>query len=201
MLYYFIYMKKIIFILSIISSINIYAQKGSSQFSLFGGFEHFPELKCRNGYNVGIEFKHYLNNRIYALANFHAGVNDGTKNESYTRDEIDYNFDLSNSVRDYMLGFGIGGDLLHINRHKIYMQGTVGIGSSEQYEDGITLSPGGAYDIVKTYEEKSTRFAISASAGYDYQLTDWLSIGVNYTGWQIGYEYKNSANIKLGITF
>lgn len=75
-------MKKIIFILSILSSINIYAQKGSSQFSLFGGFEHFPELKCRNGYNVGIEFKHYLNNRIYALANFHAGVNDGTKKKS-----------------------------------------------------------------------------------------------------------------------
>ena len=194
-------MKNILLIIAIAISTNIYAQKGSSQFSLFGGFEHFPELKCRNGYNVGVEFKHYLNNRVYALANFHAGVNDGTKNVSYTRDEIDYNFDLSNSVRDYMLGFGIGGDLLHINRHKIYMQGTVGIGSSEQYEDGITLSPGGAYDIVKTYEEKSTRFAISASAGYDYQLTDWLSIGVNYTGWQIGYEYKNSANVKLGIIF
>lgn len=194
-------MKKILLIIAIAISTNIYAQKGSSQFSLFGGFEHFPELKCRNGYNVGVEFKHYLNNRVYALANFHAGVNDGTKNVSYTRDEIDYNFDLSNSVRDYMLGFGIGGDLLHINRHKIYMQGTVGIGSSEQYEDGITLSPGGAYDIVKTYEEKSTRFAISASAGYDYQLTDRLSIGVNYTGWQIGYEYKNSANVKLGIIF
>lgn len=195
------FMKKILLIIAIAISTNIYAQKGSSQFSLFGGFEHFPELKCRNGYNVGVEFKHYLNNRVYALANFHAGVNDGTKNVSYTRDEIDYNFDLSNSVRDYMIGFGIGGDLLHINRHKIYMQGTVGIGSSEQYEDGITLSPGGAYDIVKTYEEKSTRFAISASAGYDYQLTDWLSIGVNYTGWQIGYEYKNSANVKLGIIF
>lgn len=194
-------MKKILLIIAIAISTNIYAQKGSSQFSLFGGFEHFPELKCRNGYNVGVEFKHYLNNRVYALANFHAGVNDGTKNVSYTRDEIDYNFDLSNSVRDYMIGFGIGGDLLHINRHKIYMQGTVGIGSSEQYEDGITLSPGGAYDIVKTYSEKSTRFAISASAGYDYQLTDWLSIGVNYTGWQIGYEYKNSANVKLGVIF
>ena len=54
--------------------------------------------------------------------------------------------------------------------------------------------------IGKIYE-KSTRFAISASAGYDYQLTDWLSIGVNYTGWQIGYEYKNSANVKLGVIF
>lgn len=194
-------MKKLLLIIAIAVSSNAFSQKGSSQFSFLGGYEHFPELKCRNGYNVGVEFKHYLNNRIYTLANFHAGVNDGTKNESYTRDNIDYSFDLSNSVRDYMIGFGLGGDLLHINRHKIYMQGTVGIGSSEQYEDGIILSPSGAYDMVKTYEEKSTRFAISASAGYDYQLTDWLSVGVNYTGWQIGYEFKNSANIKLGIIF
>lgn len=194
-------MKHIIFILSIFCSINIYAQKGTTCFSVFGGFEHFPELKCRNGYNIGIEFKHYINNSFYALANFHAGVNDGTKNESYTRDKINYNFNLSNSVRDYMLGFGIGADLMHINRHKIYIQGTVGIGSSERYEDKITLSPGGTYDMVKTHEEKSTRFAISVSAGYDYQLTDWLSIGVNYTGWQIGYDYKNSANIKLGVIF
>lgn len=194
-------MKKLLLIIAIAVSSNAFSQKGSSQFSFLGGYEHFPELKCRNGYNVGVEFKHYLNNRIYTLANFHAGVNDGKKNESYTRDNIDYSFDLSNSVRDYMIGFGLGGDLLHINRHKIYMQGTVGIGSSEQYEDGIILSPSGAYDMVKTYEEKSTRFAISASAGYDYQLTDWLSVGVNYTGWQIGYEFKNSANIKLGIIF
>ena len=163
-------MRKIMFILSIVSSLNIYAQKGNSQFSLFGGFEQFPELNCRYGFNVGVEFKHYLNNRIYALSNFHAGVNFGTKKESYTRNGTDYNFNLSNSVRHYMLEFGIGGDLLHINKHKIYMQGSVCIGTSEQYEDGIILYPGGDYDIdmVKTYEVKSTRFAISASAGYDY---------------------------------
>lgn len=58
-----------------------------------------------------------------------------------------------------------------------------------------------AAQLDPNIEEKSTRFAISASAGYDYQLTDWLSIGVNYTGWQIGYEYKNSANVKLGVIF
>lgn len=194
-------MKKVLFILSLMLSLNIYAQKGNSQFSFLGGYEHFPELWEGKGYNVGVEFKHYINNRIYALANFHAGVNDGSKVENYTRDDINYNFDLTNSVRDYMLGFGLGGDLLQKNRHKIYMQGTVGIGSSEQHKDGITLSPGGAYDMVKSFEEKSTRFAISASAGYDYQLTKWLIIGINYTGWQIGYEYKNSANIKLGLSF
>ena len=96
-------MKKILLIIAIAISTNIYAQKGSSQFSLFGGFEHFPELKCRNGYNVGVEFKHYLNNRVYALANFHAGVNDGTKNVSYTRDEIDYNLKSATKLFSVLL--------------------------------------------------------------------------------------------------
>ena len=194
-------MRKIILILFFILSLNNHAQKGSSQFSFFGGYEHFPELWESKGYNVGVEFKHYLNNHIYVLANFHAGINDGSKTTNYTKGDINYNFPLTNSVRDYMLGFGLGGDLLQKNRHKIYMQGTAGIGSSEQYKDGIILSPGGAYDMIKTFEEKSTRFAISVSAGYDYQLTKWLSVGANYTGWQIGYEYKNSINAKLGIKF
>ena len=42
------FMKKILLIIAIAISTNIYAQKGSSQFSLFGGFEHFPEPKIRN---------------------------------------------------------------------------------------------------------------------------------------------------------
>lgn len=171
------------------------------QFSIFGGYEHFPEMHVGKGYNVGIEYKHYMNKRFYAVANFHSGVNDGSEKAVYTNKGIDYNFDLHNSVRDYMLGFGIGVDLMHINRHKIYIQGTAGIGSSSVSKDGISTSPTGAYDIVKTHEENSVRFAVSASAGYDYQLTDWLSVGVNYTGWQIGYDYKNSVNAKLGFTF
>lgn len=193
--------RNFIFVLSLFFSLNIHAQKGSSQFSFFGGYEHFPELWEGKGYNVGVEFKHYLNNRIYALANFHAGVNGGYKNTRYVRNDVSYSFDLANTVHDYMLGFGLGGDLLQKSRHKIYVQGTVGIGTSEQSKDGIVTSLFGDYDMVKSFEEKSTRFAISASAGYDYQLTKCLSIGVCYTGWQIGYEYKNSANVKLGVTF
>ena len=197
----YMYMRKIFFILSLLLSVNLCAQKASSQFSLFGGYEHFPELWEGKGYNVGVEFKHYMNNRVYAVANFHAGINDGSKVSQYTKEDIAYNFNLSNCVRDYMLGFGIGGDLLHIKRNKLYLQSTIGIGSSEQSKDGITSSPDGNYDRVKSFEEKSTRFAISVSAGYDYQLTSWLCVGVNYTGWQIGYEYKNSVNAKLGICF
>lgn len=98
-------MRKIILILFFILSLNIHAQKGSSQFSFFGGYEHFPELWESKGYNVGVEFKHYLNNHIYVLANFHAGINDGSKTTNYTKGDINYNFPLTNSVRDYMLGF------------------------------------------------------------------------------------------------
>ena len=55
--------------------------------------------------------------------------------------------------------------------------------------------------MVKTFEEKSIRFAISATAGYDYRVNNWLKIGINYTGYQIGYEYNNSFNAKLSFIF
>lgn len=63
-----------------------------------------------------------------------------------------------------MIGGGLGADLLQKGRHKIYLQGTVGLGSSEPSKDGIGVSLIGDYDIVKLHEEKSTRFAISATA-------------------------------------
>ena len=171
------------------------------QLAVFAGYEQFPELHKRNGYDLGVEWKHYLNKRFYTLVNFHAGVNDGTEKVSYKRDGIHYNFDLNNSVRDYMLGFGAGYDLLKIKRNTIYLQASVGLGTTDEQIDGIVLSPTGAYDIVKTFTTEATRYAISVSAGYDYQLTDFLAIGVNYTGWQIGYEFKSSANAKISFCF
>ena len=144
---------------------------------------------------------HYIDNRSYVVANLHAGVNDGSKNTKYTSNEISYNVDLNNSVRDYMLGVGVGYDLLQINRNKLYIQGTVGIGSSDREKDGIVTSPGGVYDIVKTFEEKSVRYALSVSFGYDFLLTEWVAVGVNYKGWQVGYEYTNSYNGKVSFIF
>ena len=92
-------MKRITLLLFLMLSIGAYAQKettqkGINQFSVFAGYEHFPELRKGDGYNIGIEFKHYLNNRFFALANFHAGVNDAVVHESYSTNGVDYNFDL-----------------------------------------------------------------------------------------------------------
>ena len=194
-------MRRLTLLLFLMLSVGAFAQKGTNQMSIFAGYEYFPELRKGDGYNIGIEFKHYLNNRFFAVANFHAGVNDAVVHESYTRDDVQYNFDLGNSVRDYMIGFGIGADLMHIKKHKIYLQSTVGLGASEQHEEGIGQHPVFDQDIVKQFDENSVRFAISATAGYEYQVTDLFSIGVNYTGWQIGYEFKSSANVKFGFTF
>lgn len=184
-------------------SLSTFAQKGISQFALFGGYETFPELRVGKGYNVGVEFKHYMHNRFYVVGNFHAGVNNGSYDLSYTDRGKDYDFTLFNSVRDYMIGLGLGADALQIKRHKIYVQGTVGLGSSDEQKDGISLImiADEHRPTVKTNEVKVTRYAISASAGYDYQLTGWLAVGVNYTLWFIGYESKNSYNAKVSFIF
>ena len=194
-------MKKVVLLLFCSLSLSAFAQKGTSQFALFGGYEYFPEMWDGTGYDLGIEYKYYVHNRIFVLAGFHAGVNDGSKLDEYERDGISYSFNLMNSVRDYMIGLGLGGDVLHINRHKIYLQGTVGLGVSKESKDGITVAPISDFDVKKTMKEENTRFAISASAGYDYLILRWLAVGVNYTGWQIGYEYKNSVNAKLSFVF
>lgn len=196
-------MKRFIFpfIFLFLYSSFLCAQKGTSQFAVSAGYEQFPELHDGKGYNLGIEFKHYMHNRFFIVANFHSGVNDGSKPTSYTTHVTSYHFDLRNSVRDYMVGLGIGADLLQEGRHKIYVQATAGLGSSERYKDGIVTSPEEGYDRVKTFEEKSTRFAIAATAGYDFKINSWLAAGVNYTGYQVGYEYNNSFNGKLSFLF
>ena len=95
--------------------------KPRSAFSVFAGYEHFPELGKRNGYDIGVEYKNYMRKKFYFVANFHAGVNDGTKAVAYERDGINYRFDLHNSVRDYMLGIGLGYDFLQVKRHSMYV--------------------------------------------------------------------------------
>ena len=77
-------MKKIfLLLLSVFFVISAEAQKGSSQFALFAGYEHFPEMWEGKGSNVGVEYKYYVHNRFFAVANFHAGVNDASEFVEY----------------------------------------------------------------------------------------------------------------------
>lgn len=190
-------MKKITLLLLLLLSVNLYAQKGVNLFSLIAGYEGFPENHVPRGFNVGVEFKHYLNNCFYAVTNFHAGVNNGYKEVKFPVVTSVY----ENDVREYMLGIGLGADLLQIKKHKIYLQATVGMGRSEESSSITNYDKESGKQDKQTTENEFTRYAVSATAGYDYQVTKWLSLGVNYTGWKIGTEYTNSANAKIGFTF
>ena len=78
-------MKKLFLILGItLLSLSSYAQKGRSEIALFGGYEGFVELHDTKGFNVGVEYKSYFLDRFYLVANFHAGLNDGSKRAKYT---------------------------------------------------------------------------------------------------------------------
>ena len=47
------------------------------QFSILGGYEHFKN-EAQNkttGYGIGCEFKYYLLKTLYAVGNFHTGIN------------------------------------------------------------------------------------------------------------------------------
>lgn len=177
-----------------------FAQKGNNQFAVLGGYEVFKDMPNKSGYNVGAEFKHYVHNRIYAVANFHAGVNNGSETGYIPRTADSESVELTykGMTRDYMIGFGLGGDIFRCGKHKIYAQGTVGLGSSEEKRDEITnLSP----ITVTAIERTKTSYALSVSGGYDYQINNWLAAGVNYTGYRVGYSYKNSCNAKLSFIF
>lgn len=186
-------------ILGLFCSLQMYAQKGVNQFAIQGGYEAFPHLNKASGGNMSIEFKHYFDKRLFFVSNFHAGINNGDIDISYYQNGDLRDINLSNTQRDYMLGIGIGADIFQKNCHKIYVQSTVGLGSSTIRKDDFDMSS----KTVDTVEENYVRYALSVSAGYDYRLTEWMAIGINYTGYQIGhsFDFKHSCNIKLSLLF
>lgn len=170
-----------------------YAQKGEYQISIQSGYENFPRF-FNDGYNFALNFKHYVNNRMYAVANFHTGLAN-MRREGQILSNSQKHYNLDNKLRDYMLGFGIGGDISRKNRHIVYAQATAGLGTRDRKRETI-----GEDGNEVSYTSNRTTFALSFSAGYDYLLTDWFTIGINYTGYQIG-RYKNTCNLKLGVNF
>ena len=70
-------MKKLLLTTLLIFGTAIVHGQDKMQFSIIGGCEHFKKENPHNqtaGYGLGCEFKYYFYNRLYALANFHAGI-------------------------------------------------------------------------------------------------------------------------------
>jgi len=70
-------MKKLLLTTLLIFGTAIVHGQDKMQFSIIGGYEHFKKENPHNQtarYGLGCEFKYYFYNRLYALANFHAGI-------------------------------------------------------------------------------------------------------------------------------
>ena len=189
-------MKKLLFTLLLFLTSNMwgYAQKGETCFSFQGGYENFSKFIEKDGYNFALNLTHYVNNRIYAVANFHTGLSNRNYNQKLSGQNSSYEID--NKLREYMLGLGLGADIFHKKRHVIYVQSTVGLGVIDEKTENINISDWSKQRL----QDNHATFALSFTAGYDYQLNDWLTMGINYTGYQIR-SYRNSCNLKIGIIF
>lgn len=184
-------------------SLPTVAQKGISRFGIQGGYARFPEMGAPNGISAGIEYNYYVKDRIFVFGSFLTALNNGHWTTTVGRTGHFRDFRLHNEEQAYMMAFGLGGDLLQYKRHRIYMQGGLGIGSSHREKERYNaIRKGDTFEYVSITDISDiTRFAIQTTAGYEYQINHWLGLGVNYTGMFVGQNFISSVNLKTIWTF
>ena len=104
------------------------------QFSILGGYEHFKN-EAQNkttGYGIGCEFKYYLLKTLYAVGNFHTGINSEFLPRTAIAEVGEVDFSMRWKTYEYKGGIGIGNDLYCKKAHKIYVQSTFGLSKTKQ---------------------------------------------------------------------
>lgn len=188
-------------------SLNAFAQKSQSEFSLKGGYEHFPDQPFtrrpfRSGYSIGMDYKTYVNTRFFVLATFHMGKYDMYKREVYPENGIDCTFDRHKKVDEFMLGAGIGYDLFRKERHKIYVQAAFGVGFEIANDDKKKiLSEEEGYQQIYIMNNIGIDYALAASLGYDFKINDWFSCGPDISLYMIDYSFNPTFNLKATVHF
>lgn len=78
-----------------------------------GGYEHFKN-EAQNkttGYGIGCEFKYYLLKTLYAVGNFHTGINSEFLPRTAIAEVGEIDFSMRWKTYEYKGGIGIGNDL------------------------------------------------------------------------------------------
>lgn len=189
-------------IILICTALSVDAQR-RFQFSVMGGYEYFSRLSPGvrpSGGGIGAEFKYYLSDRFYSLANFHMGFYDQREMRMVEGSESQDKYLFDWTMREFNGGVGLGVDLLSTFRHIIFFQSTCGVSQvniDEPFFD--TYDP-------PTVELKDAdlkpRMAASVTLGYAHRVTDIVSFGFDYTGWWIsGVKFRHTGNVRLGFAF
>lgn len=195
-------MRKLVLLMMCIISVVTSSAQEKMQLSLSGGYEHFDndDIASDGGYGIGLEFKYPLCKNLYAVADFHTGINRDFKPRIAIAEVGEIDFSMRWKTNEYKAGIGLGINILEYKKSKIYTQATLGL-SKIKY----------SYPVVTEYRPNVSienrnndffKFASSVSFGYDYRIYKSFLIGIDYTGWWlIDYKYRHTCNAKIGIVF
>lgn len=210
-------MKKLIgFLVALVCMTAATAQEGNWRISVLGGYENFPGNPCtENGYRLGGEVRYYPSNRIYILADFHAGFNQGHGMGTYPPSmEKTGEGRLDWKIRELSGDYGVGWKFVQTRRSALFLQGTLGVNVRKTYLPQTYWEEG--YVPGTREKDRTVRTALGFALGYDYHLSPHWVVGVDYSGyfhwkildrlaslWLISEPscLQHSVNVRLGWEF
>lgn len=177
-------MKKLIgFLVALVCMTAATAQEGNWRISVLGGYENFPGNPCtENGYRLGGEVRYYPSNRIYILADFHAGFNQGHGMGTYPPSmEKPGEGRLDWKIRELSGDYGVGWEFVQTRRSALFLQGTLGVNVRKTYLPQTYWEEG--YVPGTREKDRTVRTALGFALGYDYHLSPHWVVGVDYSGY------------------
>lgn len=122
-------MRRAILIMLFVTSMTSSFAQERIRFSVLGGYEHMDneDIASDAGYGIGTEFKYSFYKRLYAVANFHMGVNKDFKPRTAISEQGEVDFSMHWKTYEYKAGIGLGANLLDYQRSNIYVQTTFGL--------------------------------------------------------------------------
>ena len=191
-------------LLIISSNSTIFAQKGSFDFYLMGGWSksclESYSYPYKGGGNSGIGIKYHLKDKLYftselamSMSSKTTIIGEGNRACTYQR-------------QDYRGTMGIGYDIINRTFNNtgisVYIQGALGIGNIHSTQPYQWWMDGDNMPWYNTEKKDFSTLAVSPAVGFDYKIKDMFKIGVTYVGHYLwGMDYNNSVNLKISFVF
>lgn len=165
-------------------SLSARAQAGYTHVDLQAGYELFPDMSSKSGYNLNIGTRYALNDKYFIAATLHAGINNGTYEGIYAGEPTQ----LDHTLREYMLGIGPGLYLYNGGDRWLYADLLAGYGFGEELKSSS--------DSQRT---TLNGFASALRIGAEYQLKAGHIIGICAAAYLTGQQLRPAINLKYGL--
>lgn len=161
-----------------------FAQAGYLHIELQGGYEYFSTMSNKSGFDFNIGCRYAFDDRYFAAAMLHSGINNGTYEGMYAGEKTD----LDHTLREYMIGVGPGLYLYNGGNRWIYADLLAGYGFGEELKSSSD-----------SRSESLEDFALALHLGAEYQISNGWVIGGCIGGYYVGGEIRPALNLKWGI--